>query len=98
MIARAKLVSRLYVIVEQSAVIHDPRDDLHIMFNAYWEALEFEVPRLDDTQGSWRRCVDTFLDSPDDICDWADARTVQGATCRAEPRSVILLFAGPASP
>jgi glycogen operon protein len=71
---------------------------LHIIINAYWEALEFEVPRLDDTQGSWRRCVDTFLDSPDDICDWADARPVQGATCRAEPRSVILLFAGPAGP
>jgi glycogen operon protein len=45
---------------------------LHIIVNAYWEALEFEIPPLDEAQESWRRFVDTYLDPPDDIRGWAD--------------------------
>src|SRR4029077_281746 len=45
---------------------------LHLIINAYWEALEFEVPALEAGE-SWRRGVDTYLDPPDDICAWADA-------------------------
>ena len=63
------------------------------MINAYWKALEFEIPSLDRSLGSWRRCVDTYLDPPDDICSWADARRVQGSTCRVQPRSVVMLLA-----
>ncbi len=66
---------------------------LHIIINAYWEPLEFEIPRLDKSQESWRRCVDTHLDSPDDVHDWAAAPHVQGPTYRAQPRSVVVLFA-----
>ena len=66
---------------------------LHLVINAYWEALEFEVPPLDQAQESWRRCVDTFLDPPHDICGWADAPRLQSSTCRIEPRSVVLLLA-----
>jgi isoamylase len=29
---------------------------LHFIVNAYWEALEFEVPALDQAQEAWRRC------------------------------------------
>src|ERR1700756_5977932 len=46
---------------------------LHIIINAYWEALEFELPALEGRQETWRRCIDTYLDPPDDICGWADA-------------------------
>jgi isoamylase len=64
---------------------------LHIIINAYWEPLEFEIPVFSETQGSWRRCVDTYLDPPNDICRWADAPRLQGSTCLAQPRSVVLL-------
>jgi isoamylase len=65
---------------------------LHIIVNAYWEALEFEIPVLEG-QESWRRCVDTYLDPPDDICEWANAQRLQGSTCRVQPRSVVILLA-----
>ena len=51
---------------------------LQIIINAYWEPLEFEIPVLGEIQGSWRRCVDTYLDPPDDICSWADASRAAG--------------------
>ncbi len=65
---------------------------LHIIINAYWEALEFDIP-LREPRGSWRRCVDTYLDPPDDIRSWADAPMLRDSTCRVEPRSVVVLFA-----
>jgi isoamylase len=66
---------------------------LHIIINAYWKALEFEIPPLEQAQESWRRCVDTYLASPDDICGWAEARALRGSRYRVEPRSVVLLLA-----
>jgi len=62
---------------------------LHVILNSYWEPLEFELP----PQGPWRRRIDTFLDSPDDIVDWQKAPLVSGATYRVEARSAVLLFA-----
>jgi isoamylase len=67
---------------------------LHFILNAYWEALEFELPALGEAQESWRRCVDTSLDPPDDICRWAVAQRLQGPTCLVQARSVVLLGAG----
>jgi glycogen operon protein len=66
---------------------------VHIIVNAYWEALEFELPPLDEPQQTWCRFIDTYLEAPDDIRDWVDAPPVQGLTYRAQPRSVVLLFA-----
>ena len=66
---------------------------LHLMVNAYWEALQFEIPAVSEAGEPWRRCVDTFLDSPDDICDWAKGPIVSGATYLVQPRSVVLLAA-----
>jgi len=63
------------------------------MVNAYWEAFQFEILAVNDLGESWRRCVDTFLDSPDDICDWAKGPIVQGSTYLVQPRSVVLLAA-----
>ena len=43
----------------------------HLILNAYWEPLEFELPR--DSDGHpWRRWIDTGLDSPHDIVPWQD--------------------------
>ena len=66
---------------------------LHLIINAYWEPLDFELPTVVNAQGPWRRCIDTYLDSPDDICDFADAPQLGGSTYRAQPRSVVLLLA-----
>jgi glycogen operon protein len=62
------------------------------MLNAYWEPLTFEVPAMPaEGQQAWRRCIDTALDSPDDICPWETAPVVTQATYVAQPRSVVLL-------
>jgi isoamylase len=65
---------------------------IHLILNAYWEALEFELPRL--KARPWRRWIDTSLVSPDDIVPWETALPVFGDTYLAEARSVVLLFAG----
>jgi isoamylase len=66
---------------------------LHVILNAYWEPLEFELPSIaDGACDPWRRWIDTFLDSPHDIADWEGALSVPGQTYRTEPRSVVVLF------
>jgi len=66
---------------------------IFMMLNLYWESLEFELPPLEAGSGSgWHRWIDTSLDSPEDICRQADAPAVTGATYRAQPRSVAVLF------
>jgi len=63
---------------------------LHGILNAYWEPLTFELPPVPAEQG-WRRCIDTALDSPDDICPWESAPVVRQATYEVQPRSVVVL-------
>src|ERR1700758_2712005 len=43
-------------------------DDIYVMINAYWEALEFQVQ--EGTAKEWMRIVDTSLPSPDDVSDY----------------------------
>jgi glycogen operon protein len=65
---------------------------LHGILNAYWEPLTFELPPAPAASaGGWRRCIDTALDSPDDIQPWQSAPVVDAAVYRAQPRSVVLL-------
>jgi glycogen operon protein len=64
---------------------------LHLMINAYWEALSFAIPPLDENYVSWRCCVDTFRSSPRDIRAWVEAETVQGQTFIVQPRSIVVL-------
>jgi glycogen operon protein len=72
---------------------HPPaREQLHVIVNAYWEALTFELPAVSQEDEPWRRCIDTFLDSPDDICDRANAPLVKDATYLVQPRSVVAFF------
>jgi glycogen operon protein len=63
----------------------------HIILNAYWEALSFEMPRDGDVGRPWRRCMDTAEDPPNDICPWQEAPVVTGGVYRAHPRSVVVL-------
>ena len=69
------------------------RVSYHVILNAYWEPLEFELPAVAKGARPWRRWIDTFLDSPQDIVDPERAPSVPGQTYRTEPRSVVVLFA-----
>jgi len=66
----------------------------HVILNAYWEPLDFELPQLDSGgENQWRRWIDTALDFPHDILKWETAESVPAKTYRAESRSVVMLFA-----
>jgi isoamylase len=66
---------------------------LHVMFNAYWEALDFELPLAPEAaDAGWQRWIDTSLQSPEDIMDAAAAPPVAGMQYRVTPRSVVALF------
>src|SRR5262245_41080845 len=66
---------------------------MHLILNAYWEPLDFELPPADpDSPSPWRRWIDTSLDAPDDIVPWRTAPLVPGLTYRAESRSVVVLY------
>ena len=67
---------------------------LHVILNAYWEDLDFELPIVTNGTENWRRWVDTALDPPHDICEWNTAAPVLGGTYRADARSVVVLIAG----
>jgi len=67
---------------------------IHLIFNAHWEPLDFELPPLDKADGnSWQRWIDTAQESPNDIVPWEQAPPVLGLTYRAEARSVVALYA-----
>ena len=61
----------------------------HVMVNAYWEPLSFEVP---PGETPWRCLIDTSLPSPDDIRTLADAPPLERPTYLVGPRSFVLLL------
>ncbi|MDE2142583.1 MAG: glycogen debranching protein GlgX [Elusimicrobia bacterium] len=78
-----------------AATFHDPGGKfvLHAMFNAHWEAREFELPeRADGQPRHWRRWLDTSLASPEDISRWNEAPRVMTPRYRAESRTTVILF------
>jgi isoamylase len=67
----------------------------HVILNAYWQPLDFELPRLDGAgKNLWRRWIDTALDSPHDILEWEAAEPIAGNVYRAESRSVVIIVGG----
>jgi isoamylase len=67
---------------------------VYMVLNAYWEPLEFELPKLNGNKRTWRRWIDTALEPPNDICEWNAEHPVTGPTYRAGARSVAVLIAG----
>ena len=66
----------------------------HVSLNAYWEPLEFELPRPgEQTENAWGRWIDTDLDSSHDIADWETAPLIPGRTYSSHPHSLVVLFA-----
>jgi isoamylase len=73
-----------------------PKENLlfHLIGNAYWEPLDFDLPPVNTKCADpWRRWIDTSLDSPEDIVSWQGAPSVPGYTYRVGPRSVVVLHA-----
>jgi glycogen operon protein len=65
---------------------------LHGVFNAYWEPLTFQLPPVPEGSAqSWRRCIDTALASPDDICAWDKGPAHAQSTYVVQPRSTVVL-------
>jgi glycogen operon protein len=66
----------------------------HIIFNAYWESLEFELPPTTE-QGlmPWQRIIDTSLDTPDDFYAMDSAPSVDTSTIDVSARSTVVLVA-----
>ena len=68
------------------------REAFHVMCNAYWEPIEFELPPPPERSTiGWRRVLDTYLDAPDEFDLIAQAPPVIGPTYRVQARSVVLL-------
>ncbi len=71
---------------------------MYFALNAYWQALEFELPLLPDWAGAagtgWRRVLDTSQAAPLDLVLPWDAQRIAGLVHSVAPRSVVMLLAG----
>ena len=76
--------------VAYSAARRDGGLLFYVIFTAYWQALEFELPPT-SPQAPWRRWIDTSLDSPEDIVEWQSAPLVATPRYQAGPRSIVVL-------
>jgi glycogen operon protein len=64
----------------------------HVIINAYWEPLTFQLPAVPEgSVESWRRCLDTALPSPDDFTPWATAARIGDPHYVVAPRAVVML-------
>ena len=77
-----------------STEVQSERIFFHLILNAYWEPLTFELPPLEEGL-RWRRWIDTTLESPQDITEWNNAPPHQGKSYVAGPRSVVVLISTP---
>ena len=63
--------------------------DLHVMFNMFWESLDFELPVVPGRR--WCLAVDTAQPAPRDIADPGSEPEVLGTTYQVQARSVVVL-------
>ncbi len=66
----------------------------HIILNAYWEPLEFQLPTApENLGGEWRLFVDTYRNVPESYSFKSDLLTIQAPTYLVHDRSVVVLAA-----
>jgi len=65
---------------------------VHVIANAWWRELEFELPHL-PANLRWHRLLDTSLTAPQDIVPVDQATEVIGKTYEADWHSVVVLRA-----
>src|SRR5262245_41596706 len=79
--------SLAYELVQPDCQAH-----LHVMLNAYWEALSFDLPALPPGR-QWHRLIDTALPNGHDFCEPPLPLTANSHLYRLEPRSSAVLIA-----
>jgi glycogen operon protein len=73
-------------------LVHSTAEDhLHVLLNAYWEPLAFELPQLPDGR-RWARLVDTARPSPEDFSEPAELLPDGTDSYLAAARSAVVLF------
>ncbi|MBL8134626.1 MAG: glycogen debranching protein GlgX [Anaerolineae bacterium] len=72
---------------------HDhSREYLHVMINAYWEPIRFELPPLQAGE-RWSRIVDTSLPPPNDFCERGKHAIIDANEYIANDHTVVVLLA-----
>jgi isoamylase len=72
-------------------------EHLHVILNAYFEPLVFELPEPAPGR-AWRRLLDTALESPEDFCDPPAALASGLGKYACQPRSSVVLVSWPSAP
>lgn len=66
---------------------------MHYLINSYNQNLEFEIPQtINEKPISWRRWIDTSLESPKDICLWSEAENHITISYLVKSHSIAILF------
>ena len=60
----------------------------HLMANAWWEPLRFDLPPADAGDRTWRQWIDTAQESPAEILAWGEGHPVERGHCQLAPRSI----------
>ena len=71
----------------------DQMANVHCMFNMYWDAVEFEIPRIEGL--CWYRSVDTGQPTPYDISEPSDMVRIDTPTYLVDGRSIVVLVTMP---
>ncbi len=66
-------------------------EHFHVMLNAYWQPLNFELPPL-ETGNYWHRIVDTALPAPEDFTDIEVAPKIDKESYLVTARSSVILM------
>src|SRR5262249_41171783 len=69
------------------------QEHFHVMLNAYWEPLSFDLPALPPGQ-QWHRLLDTALPDGQDFSEPASPLAAGEHQYRLEPRATAVLVAG----
>jgi isoamylase len=64
---------------------------VHVMVNAFWEHLEFEIPKPKGGR-PWHRIISTAASSPYDFVDFEEAPIIRGEKVYVNARSIIVLM------
>lgn len=75
---------------------HPPaQEQLHVICNAYWEPLTFELPPLRASNQRWHRIIDTAQPTPEDFCPVDTAPVIAQSSYPVMARSSVVLLAHP---
>jgi glycogen operon protein len=66
------------------------REFLHVIMNAYWDELRFELPDLPKGL-KWHRIIDTSLNFPQDCLNFENSPLVEHRQYKVNSRTIVVL-------